>query len=160
MGCHAHIIYVCHVGDITISGVTLTVDSDLNGASPQFTLTCSSTGGPATTVTWTRDSVTVTEGNETVLDNQVTATYTHTLTATSAGEYTCTVNNDKPSTASANITVEGIVHVIILLTLGVHAQRGLWYLVSVSVCLRVCYHSSVDIAHFYAQNKVHTALYM
>ena len=51
-----------------------------NGASPQFTLTCISTGGPATTVTWTRDSTTVTEGTETVLDDPVTAQYTHTLT--------------------------------------------------------------------------------
>ena len=39
-------------GDLTIpGGMKLTVDSDLNGASPQFTLTCISTGGPATTVT-------------------------------------------------------------------------------------------------------------
>ena len=52
--------------------MTFTVDSDLNGASLQFTLTCTSTGGPATTVTWTRDSVTVTEGADTVLDNRVT----------------------------------------------------------------------------------------
>ena len=88
------------VGDITIpGGVTLS----------RNTLTCISTGGPATTVTWTRDSVTVTEGNETVLDDPVTAQYTHTLTVTSAGEYTCTVTNDKPSTASASITVPGTV---------------------------------------------------
>ena len=33
--------YVSLAGDITIpDGVILTVDSDLNGASPQFTLTC------------------------------------------------------------------------------------------------------------------------
>ena len=38
------------------------VNSDLNGASPQFTLTCISTGGPATTVTWTRNSELVTQG--------------------------------------------------------------------------------------------------
>ena len=63
-------------------GMTFTVDSDLNEASPQFTLTCISTGGPATTVTWTRDSITVTEGNETVLDNRETSQYTHTLTVT------------------------------------------------------------------------------
>ena len=44
--------------------------SDINGASPQFTLTCISTGGPAITVTWTRDSTTVTEGNETVLNEK------------------------------------------------------------------------------------------
>ena len=101
----------CFLGASTIpDGVTLTVDSDLNGASPQFNLTCISTGGPATTVTWTRGDVTVTEGNETVLDNPVTAQYTHTLTVTGRlpGLYTCTVANDKPSSDSANINVQGI----------------------------------------------------
>ena len=71
------------LGVVTIpGGMTFTVDSDLDGASPQFTLTCISTGGPATTVTWTRDSVNVTEGNETALDDRVTSQYTHTLTVT------------------------------------------------------------------------------
>ena len=99
------------IGIITISGdVTLTVDSDLNGPSPQFTLTCISTGGPATTVTWTRDSVTVTEGNKTVLDDPVTAQYTHTLTVTGrlGGLYTCTVANDVPSEDSDGLRVHGI----------------------------------------------------
>ena len=75
------------------------------------TLTCISTGGPATTVTWTRDSVTVTEGTETVLDDPVTAQYTHTLTVTGRleGLYTCTVANDRPSSDSANITVQGAI---------------------------------------------------
>ena len=71
------------------------------------TLTCISTGGPATTVTWTRDNVTITEGTETVLNSVVTARYTHTLTITSVGVYTCTVSNNKPSTASATIIVPG-----------------------------------------------------
>ena len=99
------------LGDITISGgVTLTVNSDLNGPSPQFALTCISTGGPATTVTWTRDSITVTEGNATVLDDPVTAQYTHILYVTGrlGGLYTCTVANDKPSNGSAQIIVKGI----------------------------------------------------
>ena len=98
------------LGDITISGgITFMVDSDLNGASPQFTLTCISTGGPATTVTWTRDSDTVTERTETVLDDRVTAQYTHTLTVTGrlGGLYTCTVANEKPSEDSAIYTVQG-----------------------------------------------------
>ena len=98
-------------GNIRISdGMAFTVDSDLNGASPQFTLTCISTGGPATTVTWTRDSVTVTEGNETVLDNRMTSQYTHTLTVTGrlGGLYTCTVANNKPSEDSATYTVQGM----------------------------------------------------
>ena len=82
--------------------MTFTVDSDLNGASP---LTCISTGGPATTVTWTRDSEVVV--GSTVLDNTETATYTHTLTVTGRGLYQCNVSNDKPSEAVANFTVEG-----------------------------------------------------
>ena len=100
------------VGDVTIHGdVELTVNSDLNGDSSQFTLTCISTGGPATTATWTRDSTTtVTEVTETVLDDPETAQYTHTLTVTGriGGLYNCTVSNNKPSTASATITLEGI----------------------------------------------------
>ena len=99
------------LGIVTISdGMTFAVESDLNETSPQFTLTCISTGGPATTVTWTRDSVTVTEGNETVLDNRTTSQYTHTLTVTGrlGGLYTCNVTNNKPSTALAQLTVEGM----------------------------------------------------
>ena len=98
-------------GNITISGgVELNIVSEIHGPSPQFTLTCNSTGGPATTVTWTRDSVTVTEGTETVLDDPETAEYIHTLTVTGLlpGLYTCTVENNKPSNDSANITVQGI----------------------------------------------------
>ena len=92
-------------------GMTFTVDSDLNGASPQFILTCISTGGPATTVTWTRDSVNVTNGTETVLDNPMTSQYNHTLTVTGrlGRNYTCTVTNNRPSNnqASAQLTVQG-----------------------------------------------------
>ena len=98
------------LGAITISGnMTFTLDSDLNGASSQFTLTCISTGGPATTVTWTRDSDTVIERNETVLDNHITSQYTHTLTVTGrlGGLYTCTVANNKPSEDSSSYTVQG-----------------------------------------------------
>ena len=83
------------LGDITISDVMV--------GSDQSTLVCISIGGPATTVTWTRDSTTVTEGTETVLVDPETAQYTHTLTVTTGGEYTCTVQNNKPSMDSATI---------------------------------------------------------
>ena len=85
------------------------MDSDLSGASPQFTLTCNSTGGPATTLTWTRDSTTVTEGTETVLNDPVTAQYTHTLPVTGrlTGLYRCNVANNKPSSRMAAFTVQG-----------------------------------------------------
>ena len=90
-----------NIGGITIMGDEVTYNSD------QLTLTCISTGGPATTVTWTRYSTTVTEGTETVLDDPETAQYTHTLTVTTGGEYTCTVENNKPSSDSATITLGG-----------------------------------------------------
>ena len=94
-------------GQITLS--TLDPVSNLNKGSPQFILTCISAGGPATTVTWTRDSTTtVTEGTETVLDDPETAQYTHTLNVTAAGDYTCTVANSAFS-SSADITLKSTV---------------------------------------------------
>ena len=114
----SHIIILCAISTSSllspqiISGqITISNNIDptivLNGDSPQFTLTCISTGGPATTVTWTRDSTTtVTEGTETVLDDPETAQYTHTLNVTAAGVYTCTVANSIFST-SADINLEG-----------------------------------------------------
>ena len=104
-------------GNITISdNVAFTLDSEDNDARLIFTLTCISTGGPATNVTWTRNSDTVTEGTETMLDDPVTAQYTHSLTVPwkLGGIYTCTVANDKPSHASAQIifNVQGMVNAI------------------------------------------------
>ena len=99
-----------YIGDVRISGdIKFSVVSDLNGPTPQFTLTCISTGGPATTVTWTRDSTTVTEGTETVLNNPETAQYTHTLTVIGkySGLYMCAVANKKPSHDSASILCIG-----------------------------------------------------
>ena len=105
------------LGDASISGeVTLLVDSDFNGASPRFTLTCISIGGPATTVTWTRDSTTATKGTETVLNDPVTGQYTHTLTVTGRlpGLYTCTVANNKPSGDFQTFAVQGELQNIVL----------------------------------------------
>ena len=105
---HNNVVYPS-TGDVTIAGdMTFSVNSDLNGDSPQFTLTCTSTGGPATTVTWTRDSETV-SGGMTVFISATTAQYTHTLTVTGRleGQYQCNVTNNKPSTATAQFTVQG-----------------------------------------------------
>ena len=93
-----------------ISGdITLSIDS---GASPQFTLTCTSTGGPATTVTWTRNSQTAVGDTVTTLINAVSAEYANTLTVTGrlGGLYTCTVTNEvTPAPPSASITVQGTI---------------------------------------------------
>ena len=98
------------IGDVKItSGMTFTANSA--GASPRFTLTCISTGGPATTVAWTRDSVPLNprQHNMTrVLLDPRTARYSHTLTVAGLeGVYTCAVANDKPSRVSAELAVKG-----------------------------------------------------
>ena len=73
------------------------------------------TGGPATTVTWTRDSEIIPDNDgNTLLDNSVTGQYTHTLNISGMalpGIYGCSVSNNKPSLANAFGTLkrEGII---------------------------------------------------
>ena len=95
--------------------MTFSVDSSLNGANPQFTLTCISFSGPATTVTWTRDSEVV--NGSTVLIHADIATYSHTLTVTgrTEGLYRCNVSNSKPSSVAAELNVVGIVNSLLYL---------------------------------------------
>ena len=84
-------------------------NSDFTGYILQFTLTCISSGGPATNVTWTRNSEAVADGMRTVLNDSVNAIYTHTLTVTGrlGGHYQCIVSNNKPSSDSSNISLQG-----------------------------------------------------
>ena len=100
-------IYHIIVGEVSIpDGMSFSLDSELTAEIPQFTLTCISTGGPATTVTWTRDPQEI-AGGTTVLDDSETLQYTHTLTVTGrlGGLYHCTVSNGKPSRAMGGLTV-------------------------------------------------------
>ena len=99
-------------GDVRIRGnISFSLHSALNEASPQFTLTCISTGGPATTVTWTRtraDFGVVTIQNVTLLNNTLSR-YNHTVNVNGRqrGLYTCTVGNGKTSD-SAQLYIKGI----------------------------------------------------
>ena len=55
-----------------------------------------------------------------MLNNAVTAQYTHTLTVTESlgGQYQCNVTNNKPSTATAQFTVQGtLIKMFLFLTL-------------------------------------------
>ena len=73
----------------------------------------SSTGGPATTVSWTVNNSAVTEDSahitSQVLTDAENATYTHTLAVTGrlVGEYECTVSNNKPSLSTRMLAVVG-----------------------------------------------------
>ena len=96
-----------------VSSVQFQLTSELNAPAPTFTLNCTSTGGPATTVSWTVNNHTVTEDSAHNITSQITnittATYIHTLTVTGrlAGEYECNVSNNKPSFSSGMLSVIG-----------------------------------------------------
>ena len=96
---------------MVIDPLQLSLVSALTADPPVFTLTCVSTGGPATTVTWTRDGTAVTgDTSQTVVDQQAII-YNNTLMVTGRlpGSYTCSVSNDRtdqPSTASLTVVGE------------------------------------------------------
>ena len=81
-------------------------------------LTCISTGGPPTNVTWTRGTNLVPVSENTpvsVLDNATTVLYTHILIVTGtelSSPYGCTVSNNKPSSAKVIVTIDdnGMIH--------------------------------------------------
>ena len=95
-------------GTVSLSGdMAFTLINDL-----EFILTCNSSGGPPTTVTWTRDSKTINDtaaAKRTDIVNGETAQYTHTLIVTGRveGLYTCTVTNKVSSESSAELLVQG-----------------------------------------------------
>ena len=85
--------------------MNFTVDSELNGGSPQFT-------SPVLPLVALLPLSLVPEtvsGGMTVLNNAVTAQYTHTLNVTEilGGQYQCNVTNNKSSTTTAHFKVQG-----------------------------------------------------
>ena len=86
----------------------LSLTTNLTADPPVFTLTCVSTGGPASNVTWTQDgAAAIGNTSQTVMDQQAII-YNNTLMVTGRlpGSYTCSVSNDRtdqPSTASLTV---------------------------------------------------------
>ena len=79
---------------------------------PVFTLTCTSTGGPVSTVSWRRNGTLLSDDSTYSITSEVTdgttSTYTHTLTVTGrlVGEYQCSVSNIRtPSGSTRSLTV-------------------------------------------------------
>ena len=106
MALHNEESYSCSLctGELDVpDDVQFSLISPLNALTPIFTLTCTSIGGPATTVTWTRDTSVLTNSNEyslsqMVLDS-VTATYSNQLTVTGRlpDRYQCNIGNGEGS---------------------------------------------------------------
>ena len=102
-------------GNVVVSSVDFQLTSELDATTPTFNLTCISTGGPATTVTWTSNSRTVTDDSahhivSQVLTDAENATYNHILMVTGrlVGVYECIVSNNKPSISSKMQSVVGV----------------------------------------------------
>ena len=104
--------------------ITFQLDTDPATNPPVFTLTTTSTGGPPSTVTWSRDGTLLSDDNTYSIASQVingtTSTYTHTLTVTGRleGEYEFNVSNIRtPSPSTSSLTVVGkkynILHVVL-----------------------------------------------
>ena len=106
--------HISTTGNLVVSSIQFQLTSELNATTPTFTLTCTSTGGPATNVSWTSNNSAVIDDSvhnitSQVLTNATTATYDHTLTVTGrlVGEYECNVSNNKPSSDSRMLAVVG-----------------------------------------------------
>ena len=114
-------IMMFSTGDVVVSSKQFQLTSGPNATTPTFTLTCTSTGGPATTVSWTVNNHTVTEDSAHNITSQIltdpeSATYTHTLTVTGRleGRYECRVSN-RESSASGYLMVVGMYIVVCML---------------------------------------------
>ena len=101
-------------GALELTSLQFQLTSELNATTPTFTLTCTSTGGPATTVSWTVNNSAVTEDSAHNITSQIltdpeTATYNHTLAVTGRleGQYECNVSNRK-SSASVHLMAVGM----------------------------------------------------
>ena len=89
--------YSLYTGDPNILDIQFELMTPFNAETPVFTLTCTSIGGPATTVTWTRNGLATINSSvsQTVVDPLV-ANYSNQLTVTGslAGMYTCTITTN------------------------------------------------------------------
>ncbi len=79
-------------------------------------LTCLSSGGPVSSVEWTKDGVTISTGYNLTqtLTNVATAIYTNVLRASDiadlVGNFTCTVSNGREPSDTAEIALNGEHH--------------------------------------------------
>ena len=101
-----HKTIISLTGGVVVSSLQFQLMSELNATPPTFTLTCTSTGGPATTVSWRRDGVVITpnatyQQTKSLVD-PVRGTYQTVLTIDPSvspndivGTYNCTVENTR-----------------------------------------------------------------
>ena len=112
-----YMVWLCIIGRLTSSVLSFTLDTE---DPPEFTLTCHSEGGPATTVEWRRNGEIVQEDSnhmtsQIIVDPSRNAVYNNTLRVRGReyGVYKCSVSNNHhdffndefPNTKSAELVV-------------------------------------------------------
>ena len=111
--CDNATFHIPPTGQVTIPDeITFQLDTDPATDPPVFTLTCTSTGGPATTVSWRRDGTMLSDNSTYNITSQIpinseTASYNHTLTVTGRllGLYQCSVPNSWSWRATRSLAV-------------------------------------------------------
>ena len=105
-------------GGLTSATISFTaLHTEPNVSPPEFTLTCRSEGGPATTVSWQRNGATVEEDSDhetsqIIVDTTGNTVYENRLRVRGreGGTYRCTVRNTFGSSGSSRVrsfTVDG-----------------------------------------------------
>ena len=98
--------------------MTFQLTSSLDSIDVSFSLTCNSTGGPVTSLNWTRDGFPLDNTDPLVLTDNSTSSYTNVLQVNSrtTGEYTCLVRglNDELSNSTI-FNVQGIVAILVIM---------------------------------------------
>ena len=118
------VLHLNYVGQLIFAVISFThLHSEPNENPPEFTLTCRSVGGPATTVMWWRNGEPVQEDSnhetsQIIVNTSGNTTYNNTLRVRGreGGLYSCDVSNNvksfvnfaNVSSVVSSFTVEGI----------------------------------------------------
>ena len=114
MMCFDMSFFISLSGGLTSAQISFTaLHTEPNVSPPEFTLTCRSVGGPATTVSWQRNGATVEEDSDhetsqIIVDTTANTVYENRLRVRGreGGEYQCTVSG-RNSITSLSFTVMG-----------------------------------------------------
>ena len=107
---------IFHSGQLTAASISFTLHTEPDVSPPEFTLTCRSEGGPATTVLWKKYVTIVREDSDhetsqVIVDLSVNTVYENRLRVRGreGGSYRCTISNDfgNDSQASTRLLILG-----------------------------------------------------
>ena len=99
---HLDVLLLLYTGQLNESiSMTFTLHTDLRASVPEFTISCRTHGGPATTVQWTVNGVSVEEDSDhetsqIILDTSHNSVYDNRLRVRgrTSGNYNCSIGND------------------------------------------------------------------